>query len=293
MNKKIIAVIGATGSQGKGLVNALVKDGSFKVRAITRNPEKYSGKAHEKVFGDLTDTPSLINAFKHAYGVFLVTNFWEGGDEIVQAKNAVHAAKVAGIEHFIWSTLPDVESISKGEFEVPHFTNKSRADDLVRRAAFKYYTFVQAPFYFQNFMQLMAPHPKLDGTTGWTLPIDPTKKAFHMADINDLGKVVAGAFLHPEKVGKGSYLSLASELNSFNDIMKAYEANNKEYSYSQVPAEVFSTFFEGAKEVAAMLKYFEKYTYMGPDSKPQIELAKKIATEEFVPFKEWIGQNNY
>ena len=51
-------------------------------------------------------------------------------------------------------------------------------------------------------------------------------------------------------------------------------------------------FFEGAKEVAAMLMYFEKYTYMGPNSKPQIELAKEIATEDFVPFQEWISQNN-
>ena len=112
-----------------------------------------------------------------------------------------------------------------------------------------------------------------------------------MADINDLGKVVTGVFLQPKKVGNGTYLSLATELNSFDDIVKAYKANGKEYSYTQVPAEVFSTFFEGAKEVAAMLKYFEKHTYMGPDSKPQIKLAKEITTKKFVPFQEWISQN--
>ena len=113
-----------------------------------------------------------------------------------------------------------------------------------------------------------------------------------MADINDLGKVVAGAFLQPEKVGNGAYLSLATELNSFNDILQAFKENGRDYTYTQVPPEVFSTFFEGAKEVAAMLRYFEKHTYMGPNSKPQIELAKEIATEEFVPFKEWISENN-
>jgi uncharacterized protein YbjT (DUF2867 family) len=293
MNKKIIAVIGATGAQGKGVVNALIDEGTFNVRAITRNPEKYSGKANETVFGDLKDVQSLKNAFKNAYGVFVVTNFWEEADEIGQVKNAVHAAKEERIEHFVWSTLPNVESISNGEFEVPHFTNKSRADELIRKAGFKYYTFVQPPFYFQNFLHLMTPQPKQDSTTGWVLPIDPTKKAFHMSDVNDLGKIVAGVFLQPEKIGNGAYLSLATELNSFNDIIKAYKTNGKEYSYTQVPVEVFSTFFEGAKEVAAMLRYFEKYTYMGPNSKPQIELAKKIATKEFVPFREWIGQNNY
>ena len=293
MNKEIIAVIGATGAQGKGVVDALVKEGTFNTRAITRNPEKYSGKASEVVSGDLNNIQSLKDAFKNAYGVFVVTNFWEGIDEIAQGKNAIDAAKAAGIKHFIWSTLPDVESISNGEFDVPHFTRKAKVDELVRSAGFKYYTFVQPPFYFQNLTQRMAPQPQQDGSAGWTLPINPTKKAFHMSDINDLGKVVTGAFLHPEKVGKGAYLSLATELNSFYEIMNAYKANGKEYSFTQVPAEVFSTFFEGAKEVAEMLMYFEKYTYMGPGSKPHIELAKEIATEEFVPLREWIGQNNY
>jgi uncharacterized protein YbjT (DUF2867 family) len=292
MEKKTIAVIGATGSQGKGVVNALVNEGDFNIRAVTRNPEKYSGKAHEVVFGDLNNLQSLKDAFKNAYGVFAVTNFWEGADEIAQGKNAVDAAKAAGIEHFVWSTLPDVESISNGEFEVPHFTGKAKVDDFVKNAGFKYSTFVQPPFYFQNLVGMSGPQPKQDGTTGWTLPIDPTKKVIHMADINDLGKVVAGAFSHPEKVGNGNYLSLATELNSFNDIIKAFKVNGKEYSYSQVPVEVFSTFFKGAKEVAEMFGYFEKHTYMGPNSKPQIELAKEIATKEFVPLREWISQNN-
>src|SRR6187549_306836 len=121
MEKKTIAVIGATGSQGKGVVNALVKEGVFNVRAITRNPEKYSGKAHNVVFGDLSNLQSLKDAFQNAYGVFAVTNFWEGADEIAQGKNAIEAAKAMGVQHFIWSTLPDVESISNGEFDVPHF----------------------------------------------------------------------------------------------------------------------------------------------------------------------------
>ena len=55
MERKTIAVIGATGSQGKGVVDALIKEGTFKVRAISRNPDSYQGKAHEVVKADLTD----------------------------------------------------------------------------------------------------------------------------------------------------------------------------------------------------------------------------------------------
>ena len=290
--KKTIVVIGATGSQGKGVVNTLVQDGSFNVRATTRNPEKYSGKAHETVFADLTDLHSLKDAFKDAYGVFVVTDFWAGADEIAQGRNAVEAAKAAGVQHFIWSTLPDVESISKGEFDVPHFSNKSKVDDVVKNARFKYTTFVEAPFYFQNLIGRLAPQEKQDGTTGWTFPLDPTKKVIHWSDINDMGKVVAGAFLQPEKAGNGNYLALATELSSFNDVLEAYKKHGAAYSFTQVPGEIFSTFFEGAKEMAEMCGFWEKYTYMGPDSASKIELAKEIATSEYVTFDQWIKQNS-
>lgn len=291
MEKKLIAVVGATGLQGKGVVSALINEGTFNVRAITRNPDKYAGKAHEVVKGDLTDVRSLTAAFKGAHGVFVVTNFWEGADELAQGKTAIQAAKAAGVNHFIWSTLPDVEKISNGRFDVPHFTGKAKVDEWIKKAGFEHYTFVQPPFYFQNLTGQMGAQTQQDGSMGWTLPIDPSRKVIHMADIKDLGKVVAGAFLNPEKVGNGSYLSLATELNSFNDILDAFKANGKEYSFNQVPVEVFSTFFEGAGEIAQMLAYFEAHSYMGPNSEAQIQLAKEIATQEFTSLNNWIKQN--
>jgi uncharacterized protein YbjT (DUF2867 family) len=292
MENKTITVIGATGLQGKGVVNALIKEGTFKVRAITRTPDKYKGRADEVVKADLTDLKSLTAAFKGSHGVFVVTNFWEGADEIAQGKIAIKAAKDTGVNHFIWSTLPDVEKISNGKFDVPHFSGKSQVDHLIKEADFENYTFVQPPFYFQNLTGQMGPQKQQDGSTGWTLPIDPKVKGIHMSDINDLGKVVAGAFLNPDKVGNGSYLSLATEFNSFNDILNAYKTNGKDYSFNQVPVEVFSSFFAVAGEIAQMLAYFEAHTYMGPDSEAQIQLAKEIATEEFTSLKEWINQKN-
>jgi len=291
MEKKIIAVVGATGLQGKGVVNALKKNGSFKVRAITRNPDNYSGKADEVVKADLTHLSSLTESFKGAHGVFVVTNFWEGADEIQQGKTAIEAAKKAGVNHFVWSTLPNVEEISNGKFEVPHFTGKAKVDELIKNAGFENYTFVQPPFYFQNFTGQLAAQEQQDGSMGWTLPINPSKKVIHMADIHDLGKVVAGAFLKPEKVGNGSYLSLATEFNSFNDVLAAFKENDKEYSFNQVPVDVFSTFFEGAGEIAQMFAYFEAHTYMGEDVGDQIQLAKEIATEDLTSLNEWIKQN--
>src|SRR5258705_12505010 len=102
-NEKLIAVIGATGQQGGGVVRALQEGGEFKVRALTRNPDKHRQSADEVVKADLDRPETLPVAFKGAYGVFLVTNFREKGtDESKQATAAIRAAKVSGVKHFVW-----------------------------------------------------------------------------------------------------------------------------------------------------------------------------------------------
>src|SRR3954447_14226672 len=106
-DKKLIAVIGATGQQGGGVVRALQARGEFKVRALTRNPDKHRELAEEVVEADLERPETLKAAFEGAHGVFLVTNFWAPGgtDELKQATAAIRAAKDAGVKHFVWSTL--------------------------------------------------------------------------------------------------------------------------------------------------------------------------------------------
>src|SRR6266403_2093228 len=128
-NKNLIAVIGATGQQGGAVLRALQAGGRFKVRALTRNPQKHRELAEEIVKADLNRPETLQAAFEGAYGVFLVTNsLEEGSNELKQATAAVRAARDAGVKHFIWSTLPDVEAISGGKFNAPHFTGKARID---------------------------------------------------------------------------------------------------------------------------------------------------------------------
>src|SRR5712675_2248959 len=236
-DKKLIAVIGATGQQGGGVVRALQARGQFKVRALTRNPDKHGELAEEVVEADLGRPETLTAAFAGAHGVFLVTNFLEAGsDELKQATAAIRAAKDAGVKHLIWSTLPNVEAISGGKFNVPHFTGKAKVDRVVKDGGFENYTFVIAPFYYQNLAGALSPHKQADGSKGWALPLDPTLRVIHMGDINELGNIVVGAFAHPDEAGNGEYLPLVGDFMSFNEIIETLNGQGHNFSFTQVPA---------------------------------------------------------
>ena len=296
-SRKLIAVIGATGQQGGGVVRALQAHGQFKVRALTRNPDKHRELAEEVVEADLDQPETLNAAFEGAHGVFLVTNFdararWEEGtNELKQATAAVRAAKDAGVKHFIWSTLPDVEAISGGKFNAPHFTGKARIDPIVKEAGFANHTFVIAPFYYQNLVGVLAPQKQADGSVGWALPLDPDARCIHMGDISELGNIVAGAFAHPDQAGDGEYLPLVGDFTSFNEIVETLNQQGREFSFKQVPKELFATLFPGAAEIAEMFSYFQAHTYLGSDSSDRIALGDKIAGRQPTKFATWAQVN--
>ena len=291
-NKKLIAVVGATGQQGGGVLRALKGSGQFKVRALTRNPDKHRELAEEVVEADLDRPETLKAAFEGAHGVFLVTNFQEAGTaELKQATAAIRAAKDAGVKHLIWSTLPDVEAISGGKFKVPHFTGKAKIDTVVKDSGFENYTFVIAPFYYQNLAGVLAPQKQTNGSMGWSLPLNPTLRVIHMGDINELGNIVSGAFAHPDEAGHGQYLPLVGDFMSFNGIVETLNRQGHNFSYQQVPKEIFAGFFPGAGEIAEMFSYWEAHTYLGSDSSAQIALANKVAGRAPSQFSTWAEEN--
>jgi uncharacterized protein YbjT (DUF2867 family) len=291
-NEKLIAVIGATGQQGGGVVRALQASGQFKVRALTRNPDKHGGLADEVVNADLSRPDTLKTAFEGAHGAFLVTNFWEKGtDELKQATAAIRAAKDAGVKHFVWSTLPNVEAISGGKFHVPHFTGKARIDRIVKETGFELHSFVIAPMYYQG---LVGPHvlqKQADGSLGWALPLDPEVRCLHMGDISELGNIVAGAFAHPDDAGHGEYLPLVGDFMSFNEIVDTLNGQGHTFSFKRVPKDVFATLFPGAAELADSFSYFQAHTYLGSDSSDRIALANKIAGRQPTRFSTWARLN--
>ena len=187
-DKKIIAVLGSTGSQGGGLCRAILGDsaGGFACRAITRDPSKDKAKAlatagAEVVQADLDDVESLKKAFAGAYGVYAVTNFWEhfsGEKEKSQAKNIAEAAKAAGVKHVVWSTLEDIRKFMKPDdkrmpmlqekYRVPHFDAKAEANAYFAGLPT---TLLVTSFYWDNlYMFGLAPKKGEDGKLAWALP---------------------------------------------------------------------------------------------------------------------------
>ena len=291
-NKKLIAVIGATGHQGGAVVRALLAGGTFKVRALSRTPDKHRGLADETVAADLNRPETLKAAFEGAHGVFLVTNpFEKGADEITQASAAVRAAKDGGVKHIVWSTLPNVEAISGGKFNVPHFTDKAKVDEIVKEAGFAHHTFVIAPFFYQNLAGVMAAQKQADGSLGWALPLDPDVRCINMGDIGELGGIVAGALARPDEAGNGEYLPLVGDFMSFNEIVGTLNRQGHKFSFKRVPKEAFAAFFPGAAEIGEMLGYFQAHTYLGSDSRDRIALAKKISGREPSTFEAWARVN--
>jgi uncharacterized protein YbjT (DUF2867 family) len=191
-DRKIIAVIGATGAQGGGMVRAIQADksGSFAARAITRNPNAEKAQALraagvEVLAGDIDKPETLGPAFAGAYGAFCVTNFWEhfsAEREVAQARNMAKAAKAAGLQHVIWSTLEDTRKwvpleddrmpTLMGNYKVPHFDGKGEADATFRELGVPT-TFLLTAFYWENLIYFGAgPQRGPDGVLAITFPMD-------------------------------------------------------------------------------------------------------------------------
>ncbi len=283
---RTIAVIGATGAQGGGVVRALQERGQFKVRALTRNPDGARGLADEVVAADLTRPETLGPALEGVYGVFTNTNSFGGPDtdEIAQGTAAVKAARTAGVEHYVWSTLPNVERISDGAYNVPHFSNKAKVNEAVENAGFRYHTFVEPPFYFQNLNSPMYPtNPGPDGTPTWSVPMQSDVRGIHIGDITELGNVVSGVFEQPDTVGNGRYLSLSGDLMSWDDIVATLVSQGHDLVYSQATEDPWG--------IRDMFAYFEAHTYFGPDAEKKIANARAVTTKPFTDFATWAKAN--
>jgi len=277
-DKKIIAVMGATGSQGGGLVRAIQSDpgGGFTARAITRDVNSDKAKAlrdlgAEVVAADIDDEASLKKAFSGAYGAYCVTFFWahfSPEKEQQEARNMANAAKAAGLQHVIWSTLEDTRKwvplsdnrmpTLQGKYKVPHFDAKGEIDHVFTDAGVPT-TFLLTSFYWDNmYMFGMGPAKGQDGNYSITFPMG-TKKMSGIA-AEDIGGVAYGIF----KKGKemvGKTVAIAGEhLTGAQMAEKLSKGMGINVSYNAVSPEAYRGFgFPGAEDLGNMFQFYADF----------------------------------
>jgi uncharacterized protein YbjT (DUF2867 family) len=304
--KKIIAVVGATGAQGGGLARAILADrnGPFTVRAITRKPDSDKAQAlrrqgAEVVAADADDEASLERAFAGAHGVFALTNFWEHFSperELAQARNQAQAAKNAGVQHLIWSTLEDTRRwvplsddrmpTLMGKYKVPHFDAKGEADNIFRELGVPT-TFLLTAYYWDNLIYFGAgPQRGPDGVLAITFPMDD--KALPAIAVEDIGKAAYAIFKRgPEFINKT--VGIAGEHLTGQQMASALtEALGQEVRYNNVPTEVYRSFgFPGADDLGNMFQFkrdFNDY-YCGARN---LQFSRSL-NPELQTFQEWLA----
>jgi uncharacterized protein YbjT (DUF2867 family) len=272
--KKIIAVVGATGAQGGGLVRAILadRDGGFAARAITRKPDSDAARAlaalgAEVVAADTDDAASLERAFAGAYGAFCVTNFWEHLDadrEGVQAAAMARATRQAGLQHVVWSTLEDTRKLVPlddprlptlyGKYKVPHFDSKGQMDAVFAAEAAPT-SYLLAAFYWENFIHFgMGPRAGADAGLVLAMPLGGHKLPGIAA--GDIGKSAYGIFrLGPSAAGRR--FGVAGDILSGEEMAAQMGgAIGRKVTFQDVPFSVYRGLgFPGAEDLGNMFEY--------------------------------------
>jgi uncharacterized protein YbjT (DUF2867 family) len=307
-DKKIIAVMGATGAQGGGLARAILADkaSEFAVRAVTRNADSDRARAladagAEVVVADMDDQASLEKAYAGAYGVFCVTNFWEhfsAEKEGEQAAAMARATKQAGVEHVIWSTLDDTRlripldddrlPTLQGKYKVPHFDGKGASDNVfVSEAAPT--TFLLTAFYWENFIYFgMGPHKGDDGKLVLALPLGGVKLPGIAAE--DTGKCAYGVFRRGTGMA-GQRVGIAGEILSGEEMAaKLTAALGQPVNFYDVPFDDYRALgFPGAEDLGNMFQY---QAILGDEflASRDPELSRSL-NPEVISFDSWLATN--
>ena len=280
-DKKVIAVVGATGSQGGGLVRAILADADqqFVARALTRDArspraQQLAATGADVVEADLDDEASVRKAFHGVHGVFVMTNYFvertpeqvtrtRAQMEFEQAAVAARAARDTGVEHLIWSTLEDTRLFFgdsdrvptlEGRYKVPHFDAKAEADRLFREYGVPT-TFLRTTFFFEGFqMTGMGPARTPDGLT---LTIPMADRPLAGIAVEDIGKTALGIFTRGGRF-IGKTVSIAGDhLTGTQYAAALSEALGEEVLYRPYGWDEYRALgFPGAFEFGNMFQYY-------------------------------------
>jgi uncharacterized protein YbjT (DUF2867 family) len=255
------------------------------------------------VAADLDDIESLKRAFDGAYGAFCLTNYWEHFSperELAQARAQARAAKHAGLQHVIWSTLEDTRRwVPLGDnrmptlmekYKVPHFDAKGEANAEFTSLGVPT-TLFHTSFYWENLIYFGAgPKKGPDGKLAITMPM-ADKKLPGIA-VEDIGKCALGLFKRDsEFIGKT--VGVAGEhLTGAQMAAALTQALGLEVRYNAVQPDEYAKFgFPGADDLANMFQFKRDFQsdYIGMRS---LTFSRAL-NPELQTFEAWLAQNKH
>jgi uncharacterized protein YbjT (DUF2867 family) len=304
--KKIIAVLGATGSQGGGLVRSICADqsGEFTARALTRNTgsdkaRELAALGAEVVACDVDDAASLRSAFAGAHGVYGVTFFWDHFSpekENQQAADIASAAREAGVGHVIWSTLEDSRKFIPlddarmptlmGKYKVPHFDAKGESDAYFEGLPV---TYLLTSFYWDNLIIFgMGPKRGADGKLVFTLPIGDAK--FPQIAAEDIGRCAHGIFRTGDSL-IGKRVGVAGQHLTGREMAAALSrAYGEEVGYFSPSFDAYRAFgFPGAEDLGNMFQFNHDFADAFCAAR-SLEFSRQM-NPKLQTFDEWLAAN--
>jgi uncharacterized protein YbjT (DUF2867 family) len=168
----------------------------WKLRALTRNPSSHASQqlarqGVEVQQGDLEDPPSLERASRGVYGIYSVQDFWAVGAkrEVQQGKNLADAAKKAGVQHFVYSSVGGAERNAG----ITHWESKWEVEKHIRKLALPA-TILRPAAFMETYHILEVEIGILKGKLA-----DPIRgdKPYQTIATDDIGAFVALAFERP------------------------------------------------------------------------------------------------
>ncbi|KAL3446314.1 hypothetical protein BJX65DRAFT_296341 [Aspergillus insuetus] len=239
----LITVFGATGNQGGAVVRSLLQNPSFKVRALTRNPnspasQELATQGAEVRQADGFSSESMVNVFSGSWGAFVNINsddkaFKQGGPtEFDMGKTIVDAAAQAGVRHFLFSSGPDCLTLTGGKIRMNAADMKYKIEQYARQISrFETVSCICAAWFFENFLiKELAPifggFPFITDTDGYLTLVAPKwggkEDVPFIAMSDDFGDIVQGMFLDPKAV-EGQVVHGCSDICSFDELVSTFE----------------------------------------------------------------------
>ncbi|KZV96238.1 NAD(P)-binding protein [Exidia glandulosa HHB12029] len=304
-DKKIVTVFGATGAAGGSVARYFLKDGTFAVRAVTRNTSSAAAKAlkaqgAEIVEADLSKPQTIPATLVGAYGVSANTDFWAllphyGQDaaktqaaEEAQGVALVDAAKAAGVKHFVWFTLPHANPV------IPHFESKYQVELHLKASGVPYTTFYNA-FYYENLVNEGFGMIKrlADGTLSLEIPT-PADVHIPVYSVGQTGGWILSILKNPsEYIGKhvDAVVELITTKRIAAILSKTLHVTLKAKDVSKEEFEAMGTAGDlVAQEVFLIYPWFMKYAQ--PSNSVFDQAASRKVFPDASTFEEFVQSND-